>query len=35
MVTCCIAYSRERFYRTAFAAEFSYDPPPSGTVRYG
>ena len=35
MVACCIAYSRERFYRTAFAAEFSYDPPPSGTVRYG
>ena len=35
MVACCVAYSRERFYRTAFAAEFSYDPPPSGTVRYG
>jgi hypothetical protein len=35
MVACCIAYWRERFYRTAFAAEFSYDPPLSGTVRYG
>jgi lysylphosphatidylglycerol synthetase-like protein (DUF2156 family) len=35
MVACCIAYWRERFYRTTFAAEFSYDPPPSGTVRYG
>jgi hypothetical protein len=22
-VACCIAYWRERFYRTAFAAEFS------------
>ena len=35
MVACCIAYWRERFYRTAFATEFSYDPPLSGTVRYG
>ena len=35
MVACCIAYWRERFYRTAFAAEFSYDPPLPGTVRYG
>ncbi len=35
MVACCIAYWRERFYRTAFAAGFSYDPPLSGAVRYG
>jgi hypothetical protein len=35
MVACCIAYWRGRFYRKAFAAEFSYDPPLSGTVRYG
>jgi hypothetical protein len=35
VVACCIAYWRERFYRTAFAAEFSYDPPLSGAVRYG
>ena len=35
MVACCGAYWREGFYRTAFAEEFSYDPPPSGIVRYG
>lgn len=35
MVACCGAYWREGFYRTAFAAEFSHDPPLSGTVRYG
>ena len=35
MVACCIAYWRERFYRTAFAAGFSYDPPLSVAVRYG
>ena len=29
------AYWREGFYRTAFAAEFSDDPPLSGAVRYG
>src|SRR6266581_5522954 len=29
-VACCIAYWRERFYRTAFAAEFSDQPPLSG-----
>jgi hypothetical protein len=34
-VACCIAYWRERFYRTAFAAEFSYDPALSEAVRYG
>src|SRR5262249_30266893 len=35
MVACCIAYWRGRFYRRAFSAEFSYDPPLPGTVRYG
>jgi soluble lytic murein transglycosylase len=29
------SYWQGRFYRTAFTAEFSYDPPASGTVRYG